>query len=236
MKKLRGLIRLVRPAFPDYQVENAHFRDVARSLAGLRDAEVTAATLDGLIDTHEGALDPSAFTALRAEVTADRLSAPDLGPAVEALRIGRQRIELWTLHETGWDAVAGGLRKTYRRARRQQDAEGDEEFHAWRKPIKYHWYHVRLLREIQPAEMDAREEAGDAMGNHLGLLQDLAVLDGRVKRSDLPKEARRVLRGLIELRKSELADEVRVLAPRLLADKPKALVARWGELWEAWRG
>ena len=39
-KKLRALIRIVRYAFDDYKAENASFRDAARSLAVLRDAEI----------------------------------------------------------------------------------------------------------------------------------------------------------------------------------------------------
>ncbi len=36
-KKLRGLIRLVRPAFDDYSAENGAFRDAAQMLSGVRD-------------------------------------------------------------------------------------------------------------------------------------------------------------------------------------------------------
>lgn len=235
MKKLRGLIRLVGPVFPDYEMENVHFRDTARSIADLRDAEVTSATLDRLVETHGEALSREAFADLGDELAGSRPEAPDLEPVAEALRLAQARIETWTLRETGWDAIADGLRKTYRRARRLRKAKGDEELHAWRKPIKYHWYHVRLLHGIWPEGMEAREAAADAMGNCLGLRQDLAVLDRRVQDSDLPKATRRVLRGLIGQRKVELEAEVRELAPRLIADKPKPLVDRWGELWQAWR-
>ena len=37
-KLIRGLIRLVRPAFPEYRSENAWFRDLGRSLSATRDA------------------------------------------------------------------------------------------------------------------------------------------------------------------------------------------------------
>ena len=47
-KKLRGLIRLCRPAFDTYEVENAALRDAAGALSFLRDAEVLIATYDDL--------------------------------------------------------------------------------------------------------------------------------------------------------------------------------------------
>ncbi|AMY67563.1 CHAD domain-containing protein [Frigidibacter mobilis] len=46
VKKIRGLIRLVRPNFPGYDLENAALRDAARGISGLRDAEVLRATLE----------------------------------------------------------------------------------------------------------------------------------------------------------------------------------------------
>ena len=189
----------------------------------------------GCSRTHEGPLDSEAFADFRASLAADRAVPPDLAPVAEALRHTRERVDLWTLHETGWDAIAGGLKRTYRRARKGRKGRTDAELHAWRKRIKYHWYHVRLLREIWPDGMDARETAADAMGEQLGLHQDLVMLDRRVRESDLSKEARRVLRGLIGRRKEEAETKAREIAPQLLSDKPKALSSRWGEQWEAWR-
>ena len=64
-------------------------------------------------------------------------------------------IDGWTLSEAGFDAVAGGLRKTYARGRRALDsaveAPTSENFHEYRKRTKYTWYHVRLLDETAPA-------------------------------------------------------------------------------------
>ena len=44
-KKLRGLLRLVRPAFADFARENAAVRDAAALLSHLRDAEVLQHTV-----------------------------------------------------------------------------------------------------------------------------------------------------------------------------------------------
>ena len=231
MKKLRGLIRLVRPVFPDYAAENARFRDLGASLAAARDAEVKVETLDRVI----GKRDASRFSALTAELASARPAAPDLGPVVEALHIARERVGAWTLHETGWDAVAGGLGKTYRRARRLRRAKDDAGLHGWRKRIKDHWYHTRLLADLWPEGMAAREAAADEVGEHLGLHHDLVVLEAGLDDAPLSKAADNALRRLTARRKAELETSAREIAPRILGDKPKALVAGWGELWEAWR-
>jgi CHAD domain-containing protein len=234
-KKLRGLIRLVRPAFPDYAAENAHFRDTARSIAGLRDAAVMTATLDRLLETHEEPLDTAAFEAFRDGLVAAEAETPDLAPVRESLRLARERAELWTLREPGWDAIAGGLGKIYRQARKGAGADDDEALHAWRKPIKYHWYHTRLLEAMWPEQMAVRADVADEMGEQLGLHQDLAVLAGHLARAEVSEELGRVLSGLIDRRKAEVRAAAREIAPRLLSEKPKALVSRWGELWAAWR-
>lgn len=238
LKKMRGLIRLVRPVFPDYKMENAHFRDTQRSISGLRDAQVLGQTLDDLIANHEEPLDPEAFAEFRHRINEAAHEAPaeiDLAPVRESLERARERIDAWTLHDTGWDAVAGGLKKTYQRARKRQSATTDRELHDWRKRLKYHWYHVRLLRDIWREEMEAREAAADKISDDMGLYQDLVVLEAEVEKGPLNEESARVLRGLIEARKAEKLAAARDVADRLLADKPKVLVARWGELWEAWR-
>lgn len=235
MKKTRGLIRLVRPVFPDYAAENAYFRDTARSLSGVRDAAVMTATLDRLIETHEEPLDPEAFEDLRKDLASQKAEAPDLGPIGATLKLARERVAHWTLHETGWDAVSGGLAKTYRRARKGRGAKGDEDLHAWRKPIKYHWYHVRLLERIWPEGMAAQASAADEIGEALGLHQDLSVLDRHLGGADVSRELRRVLRGLIDRRKVETRAMAREIAPRLLSEKPKLRIARWKDLWQTWR-
>src|ERR1700761_6944167 len=54
-KKLRGLLRLVRPALPDFATENAAVRDAAALLSHLRDAEVLQHTVADLAKTTKSA-------------------------------------------------------------------------------------------------------------------------------------------------------------------------------------
>ena len=48
-KKIRGLLRLARTAWPDvYRAENAWFRDASRGLASVRQADATLLALESL--------------------------------------------------------------------------------------------------------------------------------------------------------------------------------------------
>lgn len=59
MKKLRGLLRLVRPAAPElYRTENTALRDAAAQLSALRDADVALETFDRVIATAQAAETP----------------------------------------------------------------------------------------------------------------------------------------------------------------------------------
>src|SRR5215475_2007881 len=72
-KKLRGLLRLVRPSLGDtYERENAYFRDVARALSPLRDVHVTLAAFDAVLAHSDGEVERGRFAPLR-----QRLMGPD---------------------------------------------------------------------------------------------------------------------------------------------------------------
>lgn len=235
MKRLRGLIRLVQPVFSDFGREDRFFRNTSRSIADFRDAEVALQTLNSLTKGSQGHLSPADFAAFADELASARPAPPDLAPIAETLGKARSRSERWILSETGWDTVAGGLHKTYRRARRGRKSRGFEALHAWRKPIKYHWFHTQLLEDLDAEGMKTHGAETDALGDNLGLRQDLSVLHDRAAISDMPKHARRALFAAIDTRTDELQAEIKRLTPLVLAEKPSTLVGQWGDMWKAWR-
>src|SRR4051794_11864935 len=54
-KKLRGLLRLVRPAFDQFGHENGAIRDAAATLSSARDAEVQRLTIISLAEGSDDA-------------------------------------------------------------------------------------------------------------------------------------------------------------------------------------
>jgi CHAD domain-containing protein len=99
MKKLRGLLRLVRPAAPDlYRAENRALRDAAADLSALRDADAALETFDRVLDTAREHADPTASTAAgdRAQVSRTRPQQPMLSEAdPAALASLRERLSDW---------------------------------------------------------------------------------------------------------------------------------------------
>lgn len=244
VKKLRGLVRLVRPVFDDYAAENDALREAGRHLSGPREAEVARATLAGLIETAGiSKAEAKAVSARFNEGHADAHDDEALAVSVAAFRASfealARRAGHWSLAASGFDAVAPGLEATWAKARRamkQARHEGEAEaIHTWRKRVKDHWYQARLLEPIWPEMMAPHVAAADDLGETLGLYNDLSEIvrhlsaaDGDAAADRLVAEARR--------RQGELLATAAPLSRRLLAGPPEALSARWRVWWKVWRG
>ena len=248
-KKLRGLIRLVRPCFKKYSKENQVFRDAARELADARDAEVMVETLDMLADAYADQLDHDAILPLRDELIA-HLSAETENEAIEdklanfrlTMTEALDRSKDWKVKEDGFEALAGGLAKTYRRAQKAlaaaEDDPSPEAWHEWRKRVKYHWYHARLLREIWPDMVGTRRELADDLSDLLGDHHDLAVFEARMDAWETIEKDPRLgdlLRGAIAAQQEKLLEEALPLGRRLFAEDADALQERWQLYWTQWR-
>ena len=125
-KKIRGVLRLVRPQFEEtYRFENAWFRDTAKGIAELRDAEAIIETYDSLLDKFSDQVDRRAFAPIRRALTLRRKKlieeTGDLNQKLQELRArmvkAAERVADWKLEVDGFDGMEGGL-GTYRRARK----------------------------------------------------------------------------------------------------------------------
>jgi CHAD domain-containing protein len=72
-KKIRSTLRLARSQFENtYQFENVWFRDTAKGLAELRDAQALIETYDSLLDKFNDQVDRRAFASVRRALTLRR--------------------------------------------------------------------------------------------------------------------------------------------------------------------
>jgi CHAD domain-containing protein len=248
-KKIRGLLRLARKSFEDtYRAENAHFRDLARELSELRDQTSRIECLDRLelADDEDFAPHLAAVRRLLADERDDFYASEDVSERLGRVRDGLEdangRRGGWTLADEGFDALVGGLKKTYRRGQKaMRDAvdEGTvEAFHEWRKRVKYHRYHVRLLAPAWTPVLEARREALEELSNFLGDAHDLAVLRrwlfDRSERLPSVVVAQRIA-GLADHCRMELRARALPRGRRLYVETPGALTKRAGAFWASWR-
>lgn len=248
-KKIRGLIRLVRPEFDHYRPESTFFRDLAREISVVRDAQAMLETMDALINYFGDQLEPTAFIPIRErlihrrdELADDQSLSHRVDMILVRMQAALQRVDGWSIDEKGFDALVGGLSKTYRRGRiALTDAYlecTNEHFHEWRKRTKYHRYHTRLLRSIWKPLMSEHRDAASELSDYLGEDHDLSILSATLTENldqlgDVPEL--QVLIGLIDSRHQQLRAQSRLLGLRLFAEKPKHLVRRFRHYWSTWR-
>jgi len=251
-KKIRAVVRLLRPEHEDlYRHENAWYRDAARSLSELRDQ-------DALFETHKRLVShpvcesvprtvccsaAEEFRGRRDHAAADtaRLAAT-LDDFIEAMRQGRARAPDWTLAGAGFEMMTDGLRKTYRRGRkaisRSYEEGTPDAFHEWRKRVKYHWYHMRLLRGLWKPVMHAHCRQVHVLAGLLGDDHDLALYLQAMEAAPSAFGKQPYVKQLIraaQQRRRQLEEAAHPLGLRVFAEKPPAFTRRMEAYWAAQR-
>lgn len=256
-KKLRGLIRIVRPTIGDdrYHAVNDHARDAARMLSALRDATAIDETYGRLLavsappdrERADVVDDVAEVLAERRAAVETELSAdhPAIGRARQLLdRAGAALEDAVRAIPTGdsWDLLGPGITTTYRRGRRAMTAAVDEptgeRFHEWRKRVKYGWYHLRLVEPAAPALLGRRADLLHDLSDALGDAHDMVVLSNRLRGDDV--ELARLgdlapVLSLVDSARSMLEASAVAHGRALFAERPKHHVGRLGTYWDAWR-
>jgi CYTH domain-containing protein/CHAD domain-containing protein len=249
LKKLRAVLRLVRPALGKkvYGRQNCLYRDAGRLLSDSRDTEVKVETLDDLEERFGAEFPGAVAEPWRRDLERERYAAAaDAGgelagrveQAAALIEEGREEIASWPLDKDSFDLVAPGLLKAYADGREElalvRKKPSEERVHEWRKRAKDLWYHLRILRELWPGVLGETADQAHALADLLGDHHDLAVLvEDLGGRDTIDPDA---IRTLIERRQEELLERAVGLGERLYAEKPKAFGKRLDRYWAIARG
>jgi CHAD domain-containing protein len=247
LKRLRAILRLVRPALPEavYRRETRAIASIGRQFASARDRVVMRQTLMKL-EARFGALPTGLGPRLEkllakpAARQPSRIATKDRRAAVAALAKTKQffaRIERAGIR---LEHASEGLERTYRRARRlfgdgyQHPSDG--ALHEWRKSVQQHWRHMQLLSRAWPDVLGGRAREAKELSRLLGEDHDLALLaafvaehpDAETPSGDREELIRRCRSWQLELR--ELAKpRGRRLFAEPAADFASRLMTYWSE-------
>jgi len=241
-KRLRGLLRLVADAAPDFRrCEEERVKDIAVSLSVIRDATAIVEAIDRLAREADGPQAIDHLMALRRGLLArrDRIVRKEgsldatIDRAMEGLRLVEKAFEDVSLPEAPDEAaalLAKGTENTYRRAckalRKVARKGRDEDFHELRKSVKYHEMHLQLLAGIWPAALKGRWKEAERLGERLGELHDIPVLAQTIAGEKIGGRAdRKFVRRLLLAKREELAAEC-LKKTRVLFKAPAEEVAR----------
>ena len=244
VKKIRAIIRLVQPVLDKtYHTVDRDLRDVSRLLAPVADGQGIITTLNELAHRYRKSLSRRAVTSLRAGLrlrsarTDGEANAKGVvETAAAALKTECKRVKQWTIHGEGFQAIAPGLEESYRRARQAMIQAWAKpkpaHYHAWRRYVKDHWFHVRLVEDCCGNQLIGYQRRLEALDGVLGeyhnvlLLRDVLATDGFLSRQETAGCLRVVSRYQRFLRR-----HAETLALRIYSDKPRRYVRRVRRLW-----
>ena len=227
-KKLRSLVRMIGVHLPGHRQELTALRDMARRLAGLRDAGVMLATFDALFGTGDS---------LRARLDQAKVAA--YGDATLQSRLDhvrgdltalRDRVARWHLKAKGFALLETGIRQTWRRCSSRMEqvrrSPQQEAIHDWRKSVKDHAYQARILHPIWPEGLAPGLTTAMQLEEQLGQIHDLDVLTDWLRQQPEQTEAAALIPLALARRASLLTDSL-ALGTRLFAGSDGDLALRW---------
>lgn len=247
-KKLRALARLVRPGLGKrYDEINQFYRDLGRVLSDVRDAEALKVTFNTKLAPK---FDQELHADLRRDIEAwventrsrilsERSVETRVSQVRDKLNDAQGNLDLWRIDGKPDEILRKGLEATYRRgknalsqAHRNPD---DHHLHEWRKCVKYHRYHCRLLRDAWPKLMLSRVEDLDELSNALGDDHDLFVIVDRASEergSQLSSQHLRLIENAARRQQREYREAAFLLGPKIYQEKPADHAARIIGYWK----
>lgn len=246
MKRWRALLRLLEPHWPEAGRLRMAARDLARGLAEARDAQ---SALDALGDLAGPRGAPPRISSRSLATIRSRLQARRHGHDTTALDPAARRRLRRHLDEAAaafgsapldaldFDALAEGLTRTYRRARRARTggrpATGAHMLHALRRRVVEHRHQMPIVELLWPRLGRLWVAEAQRLRNRLGAHQDLAVLRNLCAPREPLAPWRARLLPLIEARQAAHAAAARRMAGRLFAERPKDFRRRLQALWRS---
>jgi CHAD domain-containing protein len=261
-KRLRAMLRLIRGEIGGdrYSIENSALRDTARVLSPLRDAHVHAVSLDLVRDRFSPHLDPGTFAGMadrlhqrRVLAHAAALESEAWRKVVYSLRSARARYAAWPVDPESaaahgmavvrhrFRSVADGLGRTYGRGRDEMKEAGRrptaDNFHAWRKQVKYLRHQMELLAPVFPDVVGGHAlslaRLGELLGDEHDLVELLRLVAARPDLCSDPVE-RSLLVAIVQHRRVELQTAASSLGRRVYAEPTARFLQRTAEYWDAW--
>lgn len=248
-KKLRALLRLIRDDTGKdfYKNRNTYYRDLARRVSGLRDVQTMIESLSALNDKYNHELPDLTFEFAMAAlherkrllVEKHLLREDVVAGILEELRESKDKISDWPVSQSqDFGVIAPGMKRVYKRGYKAFNKAFEEpkaeNFHEFRKRVKYLWYHTRLVKQNWPEVLKPRAGEVHRLATLLGTDHDLAVLEGFISSDEMENAPDpETLIEIIHTGSRKLREKAFGLSQKIFAEKPKQHVKRIGKYWQA---
>jgi len=245
-KRIRGLLRIVRPHIGEaYGSENEFYRDLARKLSVTRDQHAAIETLNKLANIQRNISNTDLFKKIiqQIEIKLNKLNSSALIDEFEIeISEGSPRINSWDININGFRAIEDGFKKTYKQGKKAMinafNNPTAENYHEWRKRVKYHYFHLDLLAPIWIPIMRNFSKEADHLSEMLGYDHDLCVLKKLLNDNNqfkIEELTRKKLFEAINKEQSKLREKIKFLGQKVYTEKPKHLIERLESYWYNWK-
>jgi CHAD domain-containing protein len=245
MKSWRAYLRLIEPFLdPDEHPWRTEARDLARMLAGARDAQ---SALDAVADadrhTASHRLSSQSWDSIRARLEELRSSA-EIASLTKSIRTrilaaldrADAAVERWPLDNLAFADLAQSLAEGYRRARNQMPQDwrsaSASELHEMRQRVVVHRYQMEITEPLWPRLGRGWVREAQKLRTRLGAYQDLEVLSSFAEPHQPLARWRSRLQSVVAQRQAQHVAAARRIAMRLFAERPKAFRSRLEALWD----
>jgi CHAD domain-containing protein len=243
IKRLRALLRLIRPAVDSaiFNRENVRLRTAARLLSFARDTEVARGTLKTLPVSNQIDQDSVRSVLSGFEVKVERPNDLDETMAEVRRRLAqtRRNFHRLKLRGTEREILKRGLRAVYRQGRnRMRDAielGEDSAFHRWRIRAKNLYYELEFLESVWPKGLQRMVSRLSKLQDEIGVDHDAAVLRAWLKKTPEnfggSETVRRVV-ACLDSQTQKLRKRVVPLGQLIWGEKPRRFARRVVRHWD----
>ena len=191
IKRLRALLRLIRPAVDPafFNRENMRLRTAAGLLSFARDTEVARQTLKAVPASNQADQDAvdSVLSGFENGAEAPSNLAENIAEVRRRLEQTRRNFHRLKLKGTERGIVEAGLRAVYRQGRKRMKvaiAQGeDNAFHRWRIRAKNLYYQLEFLESVLPKRVQRMLSRLARLQDQIGRDHDVAVLRAWLKKT-----------------------------------------------------
>ncbi len=247
MKRVRALLKLFRTAIGEetYQYENFLFRDISRSISDLRINSVNIKTLNTIIKSNKLKENERHFRDLvhelqikHQELIKEMVFKQKVQRSISILlKSNKQKINKIPEFACEFEMLASGLRRMHKRClvnlHRAMSQPSAENVHNFRKPVKYLWNQMILLRPVWSSTIGQSIRHLDTLGERLGNEHDLAELERLIFTNYYDDYGAEPIVHYIRKERNHIRKIVWPLAMKVFAEKPGAFANRITAYWNA---
>jgi CHAD domain-containing protein len=251
VKIARAVLRLFKDELnrKSFKIWLKVLREAAKVLAPARDAYITSKTFNEVARSRTAAKTGSHSSCLQTLLKQEcrdamrQFEIEDRWKQVRrCLKIERISASKLRLKHDGWRAIAPGLKRSYRAAKKAGENvlfnPSAENLHEWRKRVKDVWYDISLLKPIWPEQMSTLagefERLSDIIGDHHDLHVLREIIVKKSVESDFESEAEKLI-PIIDAKQTKGCAEALKLGCRLLHEKPSEFCSRLHSYWKRWK-